>query len=126
MDKEKRRHPRVSTLNLMSYVCLDENENQFDQGMGRTLDISQGGLLMETPAPIESKYILLMAIDFKDELVNIKGQVAHSRKTKEKKFNTGIRFVEPNEKINEIIVGLIKAFNLQKAGHDLKKSTSLA
>lgn len=53
----KRKYPRVKTSNGVSYVCIDENGNGIDQGMGRTLDVSLGGMLLETSVPIESKYI---------------------------------------------------------------------
>ena len=42
---DKRRHTRYESLNL-SYVCLDENDNIIKQGMGRTLNISESGILL--------------------------------------------------------------------------------
>lgn len=112
-NAEKRRHPRVASINLFSYVCFDDERKPLDQGMGKTLDIGLGGLLIETKAPIEAKYVLLITLDIKEELIKVKGKVAYSRETEPKTFHTGIRFIEKNERIHEIVVGMMKA-SLQK------------
>ncbi len=115
MAKEKRKHQRVDSLNLLYYVCLDEDGNQLEQGMGRTLDISQGGLLLETHVRIESKYILLMEVGFEDVLVDIKGEVVYSREGESGKFQSGIRFIQTDEKIIKIVEELVRAFNEKKS-----------
>ena len=51
---EKRKHPRVNALNL-SYICLDEDQQVIKQGMGRTLNVSESGILLETHFPIEAR-----------------------------------------------------------------------
>ncbi len=108
--EEKRRHPRVTSGNLMSYTCFDENRKPLGDGMGETLDIGLGGLLMETPVAIQSKYILLMAINLKEELIEINGRVVYCREFESKIFHTGIRFIEKNEKIREIVTDMLKVF----------------
>jgi len=123
--EEKRKHQRVNTVNLLSYVILDEAEKPLEQGMGRTLDLSQGGLLVETKVPIEGKYLLLMAIDIKDELIKIKGKIVYSMEKEPEIFHTGVRFVESNERIHEIIVDLIKVFYHQKDRDEITKSAQL-
>jgi len=50
---EKRKYPRVQIQNLISYVCLDEDGNPVKHLMGSALDISQGGLLLETTQEIQ-------------------------------------------------------------------------
>ena len=69
--ENKRKHPRIPSLNL-SYICLDENNNIVKQGMGRTLNISESGILLETHFPIESEYLVLMTIALKEDLLEIK------------------------------------------------------
>jgi len=111
MVTEKRKHQRVSTLNLLHYVCLDENDSHLEQGMGKTLDISQGGLLMETHIQIEAPYIMLLALGFEEELVDIKGEIAYSRKNESDMYESGVKFLETNEKISRIVDDLIRDFN---------------
>ena len=111
---EHRRYKRVDSVNLLSYVSMDEDGKPLEQGMGKTLNISQGGLLLETPVPIDAKYIMLMTVDIQDHLIKIKGKVAYSKEVKKKIFHTGVRFLESNEKIREIVVEMVKVFTKQR------------
>ena len=113
--KEKRRYPRIKTENLLSYEGIDENGNQAERGMGKTLDISQGGLLMEAAVPVEAKFVLLMSLDIKEEPIKIKGKVVYSREAEAKIFHTGVRFIETTEKINTFIKGMITDFIYKKS-----------
>jgi hypothetical protein len=79
--------------------------------MGRTLDISLGGILIETHVRIESKYILLMAVGFEDELIDIKGEVVYCREGAPGMFESGVRFLETDERMNKIIEALVTTFN---------------
>ena len=45
--KEKRKHYRVDSLNLLSYTCQDEEGNLVKHGMGRTLNVSESGILLK-------------------------------------------------------------------------------
>ncbi len=114
--EENRRHARVTSVNLMSYACFDENCKQMGQGMGKTLDMGLGGVLMETTVPIQAKYILLMAINLKEEVTEIRGKVVYSNKVEPNVFHTGIRFLEQNEKIREIVTDMLKFYLKTKGG----------
>jgi len=69
--REKRKHTRINSLNL-SYVCLDENNQIFKQGMGRTLNVSESGILLETHFPIDDQYIVRLILGLEEDLVEIK------------------------------------------------------
>ncbi len=112
--EEKRKHPRVKTDNLVSYACLDEEGGELAQGIGRALDISKGGVLLASHTPIESDRILLTSVDVNDELMEITGEVAYCKESGPGLFQTGIRFLEDDEKIRHIVINLIKVYNLQK------------
>ena len=89
----KRKHQRIPSLNL-SYICLDENNNIIKQGMGRTLNISESGILLETHFPIEPQYLVLMTIALKEDLLEIKGKPIHSQSNETGEFEIGIEFLE--------------------------------
>jgi hypothetical protein len=95
-SENKRKHQRIPSLNL-SYICLDEKNNIVKQGMGRTLNISESGILLETHFPIEPKYLVLMTIALKEDLLEIKGKPIHSRSNETGEFEIGIEFLEPNQ-----------------------------
>lgn len=117
----KRKNPRVKTSNGVSYVCIDENGNEIEQGMGKTIDISLGGILIETSVRIESKYILLATIDLKGNLIEIRGKVVYSRKIEPGEFLNGIQFIETLERQIKIIAEFIKVHHYRQGS----KSTTI-
>ena len=90
-SENKRKHERIESLNL-SYICLDEDKNIVKQGMGRTLNISESGILLETHFPIEPKHTLQLTISLEEELLDIKGQPVHIRSIEGGKYQIGIQF----------------------------------
>jgi hypothetical protein len=114
MTKEKRKHPRIQTKNPISYICIDDDGNQMDEGMGTTADISQGGALIETAMPIESKYILLISIDLDENIFETKGRVAHSRYVGPAKYLTGIQFLGPPQEVTQIVRNFILDYHNRK------------
>jgi len=101
----------------MYYICVDEQGNHSDQGVGRALDISQGGILIETYTPIRTDKILLTSVDVNNDLIEITGIVAYCRESGPGIFQTGISFLEDKEKIRQIVVNLVKVYHLQKKGN---------
>ncbi len=106
--EEKRTYPRLKTENLLSYEGIDENGDTIEHGMGKTVDISRSGLLMETPVPVNAKFVLLMSLNLLEELIKIKGRVVYSREAEEKAFQTGVRFMETGERADKVIKEMIK------------------
>lgn len=116
-DKQKRKHDRIDSLNLLNYVCLDESNEEVIQGMGRTLNVSQGGILLETHIPIAKRYIISLSIGLEDEMVDIKGKVIYYQDGKEGRFESGIEFQDINEESLKILNRYIIAFReLQEKG----------
>ena len=111
MITDRRKHSRVDTRNLISYVCIDDSGNETTQGMGKAINISQDGILIETHKPIESKDILLMVIGIEDELIQIKGNIVYCLTDDSRMFRTGIQFLETKEKIIPFVINLVKTFS---------------
>jgi c-di-GMP-binding flagellar brake protein YcgR len=111
--KERRHRPRINALNLISYNCVDETEKIVAQGMGRTLNISEGGILLETHIPIDPKNVIALAIGLEDDLINIKGRVVFSMDGKDEKYEAGIEFLEMSDSTLDILKKFIKAFSEQ-------------
>ena len=95
-SENQRKYQRIPSLNL-SYVCLDENNNMVKQGMGRTLNISESGILLETNFPIESEYLVILTIALEEDLLELKGKPIHDRSNETGKFEIGIEFLEPDQ-----------------------------
>lgn len=113
MTTDRRKHSRVNTSNLISYVCIDPHGNETTQGMGKAINVSQEGILIETHKPIESKYIRRMLIGIEDELIQVKGHIVYCLPDRLKMFRTGIQFFETKERILSFIINLVKIFSQQ-------------
>ncbi len=108
---ERRKHPRVKTNKLISYRCLDDSGNQTKEGRGKSINISQGGILIETHDALEWQDTLLLTIDIEDEFVSIKGKVIYCNADDFGKFRTGIQFLETNEKIVSFVIKLLQTYS---------------
>jgi len=108
---EKRKHPRVDINNLVSYRCTDDSGKQTKQGRGKSVNISQGGILIETHDPFEWQDILVLSIDIEDESVSIKGKVVYCNAANFGKFRIGVQFLETNEKIVSFVIGLLETYS---------------
>jgi predicted Zn finger-like uncharacterized protein len=110
----RRKHKRINTENLISYVLVDEHGNKISQGLSNTKDISMGGILLETSCPIESGLVLLTSVDLDNNFIEIKGELVYSRRVAKGVYHSGIKFVDTNEQIKNFAVKLIKDYNQRK------------
>ena len=115
MTSHQRRHERVDSLNLLSYFCVDDSQEVVSQGMGRTLNVSEGGILLETHVAIDSQYSIFLSIGFQEELTEVKGKIVYSKKGENDRWQSGIEFVFPDENTRRIIKKYIDAFNRHQA-----------
>jgi c-di-GMP-binding flagellar brake protein YcgR len=126
MEKlDRRKFPRVKIFNPISYDCVDKDGNLIDQSMGIALDISQNGILLETPHILESKYIYLLFVDMDNELKRITGRVIFSVKKKDGKFKTGINFQGAHEENIQFAKKIVQAYHYQKTDLALETSAQL-
>lgn len=95
--KEKRKSRRFDSNNLLFYVCHDENNNEVLQGMGRTLNVGEGGIRLETHVPIDQRYIVYLTISMEDDLMSFKGRISYQRNREDGKFELGIEFKDMDE-----------------------------
>ena len=91
MTENKRKHLRVRSHNLL-YVGVYEKDVLIKQGIGRTLDVSESGIRLETHFPVDPKNIVQLSIGLKDDLVDIKGRAVHTVPGSSGKYEIGIRF----------------------------------
>jgi len=111
---DRRQHPRFKSLNLLSYVLIDDGNNAIRQGMGRTLDVSEGGILLETHAPIDPRHTVSLKIGLRDDVADIRGKIVYTRKSKGGRVESGIAFKRPDEVQQKILRKYIKAFYEEK------------
>ena len=100
---------RVNSLNL-SHVAIDDKEQTVKQAIGRTLNVSETGILLETHFPIESDQNVELTMGFEENLVNLKGRVIHLLNGETGKFEMGIQFTDIDDEGYHIIKDFIDKF----------------
>jgi len=109
-NKEKRKHPRFETTNLLNFVCRGKNGEARHQGMGRTLNVSETGIRLETYHPIDPQWAISITIGFEEDLVDIQGSVIFQKESKEDTYEAGIEFSEISDHERRILEKFIQAF----------------
>ncbi len=111
---DPRKSIRVKTRNLISYSSFDKTGKLISAGLGIALDISEGGILIETPYPIESSLLILTATDGKKNIIEIKGKLVTSRKSFNGTFLSGIEFLGVDERLEHFVSNLIREYNFRR------------
>ena len=109
-----RKHSRIKTQNLISYFAFNKHHKLISHGLGVALDISKGGILLETPYSIESNYLVLTAIDKLKKIIEVKGRLIYSKKAAGGTYLCGIEFIGNNERVKYFITRLVLEYNVQK------------
>jgi hypothetical protein len=113
-NEEKRKHSRIDSLHLLNYIYFDESEEEATQGMGRTLNVSESGILLETHNLIDKGNVVSLTIGFEEDMVDIKGRAIYSNKNDRDMFESGIEFFDIDDDALNVLSQYITAFNAQK------------
>jgi len=89
---EKRKSTRIPSINLLHYTCRDASGNAVTQGMGKTLNVSEHGMLLETHVLFGADRQLSLAIALEDDLMAFTGTIVHTDPMGEDRYTYGIRF----------------------------------
>jgi predicted Zn finger-like uncharacterized protein len=111
---ERRKSTRIKTRNLIAHLSVDENGELISQGLGKALDISKGGILLETPFAIKDGQLSLMAVDKDSVLFEIKGELAYCKRTASGMYHAGIKFIGTELQVVNYVSRLIKEYNHRK------------
>ena len=95
--RERRTSRRIRALNLTSYTPKKGDSQEYIVSIGRTLDVSEGGVKVETHRKLAKGTELEMDIAIEDEIITAKGEVVHTEELKNGLFGTGIRFTSISE-----------------------------
>jgi hypothetical protein len=112
---EKRKHARVDSTNLLNYVCMNPDGEAYTQGMGRTLNVSESGILLETYTSIDSDTDVWLTIGIEEDLVDLHGKVVYLKKSDEETYEAGIKFSEVKEDELSILKRFVEDFEKRSA-----------
>ncbi len=106
---EHRHSIRKNSLHLLDYLVIDKNGLQTTYSMGRTLDVSENGLKIETTEPISKGDTLLITVGLEEDLVDLRGEVVHTEILDERHI-TGIEFRDISAEGKRIFKKYAEAF----------------
>ena len=99
VEKERRRHPRVQSLYLVSYVSKEGEVQKSGISMARTVNVSQVGVGVEVYEPIEVDTLMEMEIAVKETIFSVRGKVIHAQRKPDGHWVIGIAFDEVQEEL---------------------------
>ncbi len=114
MSIEKRRHIRIDSENL-SHVTVKDDDGPVTEGIGKTLNLSESGILLETHFSMEREQGVDVTLALGDELVMVKGQVVHSRIDEQGLSRTGIQFADLDGDALRIMKQFVVIFRQQQS-----------
>ena len=89
----KPRHKRLETLNLVSLSHKDPDGRIDLEIVGRTLDLSEGGILLECSqaVPSDNREVEVI-LGIRDHVIKVTGEIVHTRDLEEGNVGLGIAF----------------------------------
>ena len=100
----KSRHKRLESLNLVSLSHKD-GEGQVDlEVVGRTLDLSEGGILLEIHQPIPSENRTVeVTLGIREHVIQTVGEIVHQRELDSGHIGLGIAFREISDEDEAVV-----------------------
>ena len=91
---EKRRQPRVTFRGMVFAEQVETPPTAADATMGKTIDISEGGILLEADSHFPFLSVIKLGLVLGTEMVDIKGEVVRLLKQRDGSIRMGIQFVD--------------------------------
>ena len=109
MSEDHRVSERKDSLNLLDLVVMDESDTIIGREMGRTLNVSETGILIETPARLEVGQRLCVTVAVEDDVIEMIGRVMRVVENADGIINAGVEFVETYERDHEVLTYFLDA-----------------
>ncbi len=107
---DRRNSIRAGSSVHTSYECLNDDDEPFRHGIGRTLNVSKGGICLETYDPVEAYDRLSMTMMIEDELVEANGRVVYCDESKDKKYyRSGVEFLKVDDSAMQVLDNYIES-----------------
>ena len=113
-DSEKRDHPRVMALHLTSYEADRDPAAEPPpppvaagvsgrEGIGRTRNVSEGGILLEVARPYPLSAVLDLRIALGERIISPKARVVRLQELSGHRVEMGLKFVEMSPDDRDIV-----------------------
>ena len=121
-EQNKRQAQRFDTLNLLVYTVVNEWGDRLATGMGRTLNISEKGILLEVKESLLAGQTVAVAIGqsisvdigIQEDLVTLTGKVMHCKPAGDGIYHAGIQFDPMTPNTTELLKEHIRVWQAQQ------------
>jgi hypothetical protein len=105
-SRERRRWPRLASERLVAYKPVDAQDTQGGMGMATILDLSEGGVKIQTrrPFPSDARFQIFMAVD--EVLVEARGRMVHQNGLGNGTYEMGAALTHVKEKGKRFLTDL--------------------
>ena len=110
MESERREFPRIPIRVAVHYTQLDESGGIESELMGLALDVSLGGLLLESKDFISAENVSVHFVDIENTVRTIGCRMIYSRRVRDGGVHTGLRFQGSNEAKVDFVSHIIRAY----------------
>ena len=111
---ERREHTRVAASNHILYEILDNEWQIVSRSMGRAINISPSGIMLETPYPIEAVNVTLVTVDLENNLIVMTSRLIYCRETDSGVYKAGFSFIGSDKEKTKFAAELIKLYHHRK------------
>ncbi|MBV5316470.1 MAG: PilZ domain-containing protein [Desulfobulbaceae bacterium] len=114
MTSERRHYIRPESLNLLDYLVVDEQGRQGNYSMARTLNVSKGGILMETHIQLPQGQQVMITLGLEDQLIDVMGRIVYTTSSSGR-YQNGIEFFHVSDSDKRILDNYVAAFHTHYA-----------
>ncbi len=113
--QERRKAERIDSLNLVHVTSLNAEGKVVHQGIGRTINVSEKGILLETHFEIDPHDRQTVSIGLEEDIVEIHGPVIHLQRLEDGIFQVGMGFEDLDAATLETLREFIRRFKAHPA-----------
>jgi c-di-GMP-binding flagellar brake protein YcgR len=110
MTSERRRYVRPESLNLLDYLIVDGQGRPSEYSMARTLNVSKGGILIETHIPLPKGQQVMITLGLKEQLIDVMGRIVYTS-SESGRHQNGIEFFHVSDNDKRILDAYVAAFH---------------
>ncbi len=89
------RKKRLESLNLVSFSHRGRDGKLDLEGVGRTLDLSEGGILLEVTTSVpDLSEVLDITLGIRQDIIKAHGRIVHQRQLPDGHFALGLSFTD--------------------------------
>jgi hypothetical protein len=109
---------RLKMIYPALYTRYDSQGRAYDQKMSRSMDVSLGGVKLESSYPVDSGEVLDISMALRENLINFKGKVVYVTGSEDQGFELGISIEDIADQDKIALTRFIYYFKESGQGED--------